>query len=267
MKPHSEELSEVRSYLLGTLSEEEQRRFEERLLTEDDSLEELIVSEEDLIDDYVNDDLPADARLRFEQHFLCTPARQEMLRFAVALGGYTSQASDPVANKSRYTQTAVVPASPSWSARFKSFWSGQSVAFRFAAAAAVVVIVAVTTLLIIPGMFTPKTFATATLSLSSGDRGEGPAITRVKLAQEVDALRLFLKLPASSVSAQGYRVELLDEKLVTRTLEIAGKDGQSLVVEIPARDLRRGEYALLLYAINSDGSEQRINGSYLLTVE
>jgi hypothetical protein len=267
MKPHSEELSEIRSYLLGTLSDDDQRRFEERLLTEDDSLDELIVGEEDLIDDYVNDDLPVDARLRFEQHFLCTPARQEMLRFATALGGYTSPTPIPVANESLHNQTAVEPPNPGWVARFESFWRGQSVAFRFAATAAVIAIVLIPSWLMLRFIRTPKTFAIATLSLSSGDRGEGPAITRLKLAQDVDALRLTLKLPASSVSAHDYRVELIDEKRVTTRLDIAGKDSQSLVVEIPAGDLTPGDYALRLYEINSDGSEQHINGSYLLTIE
>jgi hypothetical protein len=52
-----------------------------------------------------------------------------------------------------------------------------------------------------------------------------------------------------------------------RPLEVAGKDSGSVQVVLPAAQLARGQYALKLFAIETDRSEQRINGSYFFTVE
>ncbi|MBD0327525.1 MAG: hypothetical protein ICV68_13900, partial [Pyrinomonadaceae bacterium] len=52
-----------------------------RLLTEDEFFDELLLGEEELTVDYVNDELTAADRLKFEQHFLSTPERQQKLRF------------------------------------------------------------------------------------------------------------------------------------------------------------------------------------------
>lgn len=241
--------------------------MDERLLSESAFLEELLVGEEELIDDYVNGDLPAESRLRFEQHFLCTPERQEKLRFAIALGRYTSQATEPGSSKSQEDQAIVLPTNLNWGARFKGLWAGQSLAFRFATAIAMVAFVAAIVWLLLPRTFAPTTYATVTLSISSGDRAEGPTATKIKLPQEVDALKIFLNLPDSSVPAQGYRVEWINDQGVKKPLAIAEQDAQSLTVVIPARQLARGYNALQLYVTNSDGIEQRINGNYLFAVE
>lgn len=241
--------------------------MEERLLTESGFLEELLVGEEELIDDYVSDDLSLDSRLRFEQHFLCTPDRKQKLRFAFALRRYVSQASEPVAGKSKEDKTEVLPTGLNWGVRFKAFWSGQTLAFRFAMAVAVIAIVVATVWLSRPRPFAPTMFATVTLSISSGDRGGGQTTTKFKLPREVDALKVVLRLPDLSVPARGYRVELINDQGETKALEIAEQEAHSVTVIIPARQLVHGDYALRLYVANSDNTEQRINGNYLFTVE
>src|SRR5436305_30769 len=89
-----EETQAVRQYLLGNFSEEVRRLLEERLMTEDGSYEELLLSEEELIDDYVSGELSDAERLKFEEHFLCTPERQRQLSFAQALSRYASNATE-----------------------------------------------------------------------------------------------------------------------------------------------------------------------------
>jgi hypothetical protein len=267
MTPHSEDYENIRSYLLGVLSDDDRQIMDERLLSESGFLEEVLVAEEELMDDYVNDDLPADSRLRFEQHFLITPERQQKLKFAFALSRYASQASKVPASASVNNQAAVSPTDLNWYARFKSLWSGQTPAFRFAAVVAVIAIVGVTVWLLRPGRFAPKTFANVTLIISSGERSEGPTSTKVKLPSDVDALKVLLKLPESSNPAQRYRVEWMNDQGVKKPLTITNADAQSLTVVIPARELASGQNALRLYVINSDGSEQRINGDYFFTVE
>ena len=246
---------EIRSYLLGTLSEADQQRIEERLFTVNGFLEELLADEDELIDDYVSNDLDADSRSRFEQHFLSTPERQRKLRFAFALSSYSSRAA------------VVVPTSLNWWERLKAFWSGQTLVFRYAAVVALFAFVAAFVWLSLPRTFTPKSFATITLSISSGDRAEGPTRIKVKLPQNAGALKIILKLPDMPLPARGYRVELINDKGTTESLEIAEQNAQTLAVVLTMSQLVRGDNAFRLYASKSDGGEERINGNYFFTVE
>jgi hypothetical protein len=74
--------------LLGGLTEDAKEQLERRLMTEDGNFQELLIEEEDLVDDYVRDELSEPDRLRFESHFLCTPERRRKLRFAATLREY-----------------------------------------------------------------------------------------------------------------------------------------------------------------------------------
>src|ERR1044072_1838145 len=110
MTLYSENNNELRQYLLGDLTEEARRRVEQRLLTEPDFLEELLAGEEELIDDYVGNELSDDERLKFERHFLCTKERRQQLSFARALSRYVSEseAKEGVVQE----ETARAPATP-----------------------------------------------------------------------------------------------------------------------------------------------------------
>ncbi|HEX6737229.1 MAG TPA: hypothetical protein VF310_03045 [Vicinamibacteria bacterium] len=78
-------MSRHMEYLLGRLPDEEQDRFEEESLMNDEGFEELVAAEDDLIDAYVAGRLTADDAQRFEARFLAAPARRERVAFARAL--------------------------------------------------------------------------------------------------------------------------------------------------------------------------------------
>lgn len=80
----------IRKYLLGELSQNEQERLEERLLTDNDYFQQLLLVEDDLIDDYVSGELTSHERLRFDNYFLAAPERAQDLKFAKALRKYVS---------------------------------------------------------------------------------------------------------------------------------------------------------------------------------
>jgi len=256
MTSHSEGDLQIREYLLGNLSEEDQRLADERLLTESGFLDDLLAGEDDLIDDYVCDDLSQGNRSKFEQHFLCTPERQQKLKFAIALNRYVSNVPQPGK-----------PTPFTWGERFRAFWIGLTPALRYASVFAAIAFGVAIILVAIPKTIPPKTFATVTLSLSSGNRADSTIATKVNLAQNIDALKAILTLPSLPEPARGYRVELIDSEGQTRPVEVLTKDANTLTVIIPAKRLARGEYALRLYVANSDGVEQRINGGYLFVVE
>jgi len=86
MSPDVVDPNKLRQYLLGALTEEEQLApIEERLLVDDDFFEELQLVKDDLIDEYVKDELTANDRQHFEQHFLTTSERREHVRHAQSL--------------------------------------------------------------------------------------------------------------------------------------------------------------------------------------
>jgi hypothetical protein len=107
------------------------------------------------------------------------------------------------------------------------------------------------------------------LTASRNERGEGDQPTVIKLPLKADALKISLQLlnPAVLKTAARYRVELENDNGEKKALETSGHDGQSVVVVIPGAELKRGQYFLRVFAVQADGAEQRIPGSYLLTVD
>src|SRR5205085_4403382 len=199
MSPHAENNQEIRRYLLGGLSQKVLRQVEERLMNEDGFFEELLLVEDELIDDYVGDQLSLDERRRFEQHFLSTPERHGQLRFAQALSRYVSNSSakseteSPEDESARAQRLAPTP-EPTWAERFRAFWGSRAWALRTAAALAVVVVIAGAFWLLRPRTTPPQTFATLTLTTSISNRAEGVQAAKVKLPLNADALRIFLTL-------------------------------------------------------------------------
>ena len=78
----------ARRFWLGQLSPEEQGRIEELAFNDPQTFEFLQAAEDDLIDEFVYDDLSPAERARFQDHFLAQPGRREDLRIARALQGY-----------------------------------------------------------------------------------------------------------------------------------------------------------------------------------
>lgn len=97
----------LRQYLLGTHSPDQQRQVEERLLADGTFFEELSAAEDELVDEYLRDTLPARERGRFEEHFLSTPERRAKLKFARAFGRYVARAD---AGREAATAARITPA-------------------------------------------------------------------------------------------------------------------------------------------------------------
>jgi hypothetical protein len=290
MTLYSENNNELRQYLLGDLTEEARRRVEQRLLTEPDFLEELLAGEEELVDEYVGDELSDDERLKFERHFLCTKERRQQLSFARALSRYVSksEAKEVVVREEMVsvpTTLAPTPAptpvptpapttlkptpKPTLAERLRAFFGGGGFAPRAAIGLAALAVVAVV-LLSVPQPRTspPKTFATITLAAGAGERGAGATATKVSVPLKEDALRILLTLPEGTPAAARYDVELENEKGQVERLEATAQEARTVSLVIPSERLARGQYVLRLYATGADGKEQRVpGGSYLFNAE
>jgi hypothetical protein len=91
MNQIAEDDNTMRRYLLGQLPPHEQGEIEERLFLDSEYFQHLRMAEDELIDDYVYEELSADERERFDNYFLATFGRPEALRIARALKKYTSE--------------------------------------------------------------------------------------------------------------------------------------------------------------------------------
>lgn len=84
----------MRDYLLGNSDAERRAAIEESILCDPGIYEELLVAEEELIDQYITNNLSPSERQQFEAHFLITPERQNNLRFGRLLRRYLNSQPD-----------------------------------------------------------------------------------------------------------------------------------------------------------------------------
>ena len=243
--------NELRKYLLMQISEDQREKIEQRLLTNDDYFEELEIVEDELIDEFLEGGMAEAERKLFEQSVLVSPEWQGKLRFARALAARSVPVPEPIPS--------------TWWERLKTSWGIQSWMLRAATAGALLVVIAGIIWFALPP--SPRTFATFTLPISTSERSQGGVATKIKLPLPAEVLRLQLTLPEGMAQATRYRVELLRENGEKENLPPVEQTQQTVAVEMPADRISRGQYALNLFATKSDGTEERVKGSYLITAE
>jgi hypothetical protein len=86
-------------YLLGSLAEAENERFDELSFTNDEFSDYLKAVENDLIDAYLNDELSGVALEKFQTYYLASPLRREKVEFAKALHTYAAKNTAPAESK------------------------------------------------------------------------------------------------------------------------------------------------------------------------
>ncbi|HEU4386780.1 MAG TPA: hypothetical protein VFV34_03210 [Blastocatellia bacterium] len=110
----------LRAYLLGDLAEDEHVRQEERLLTDKDYFERLLLVEDDLMDEYVSGLLAPAEREKVEKRFLLSPSRQAKIELAANLQRYASElpTAEPALRARRFlpVRASLVQRSPRASA-------------------------------------------------------------------------------------------------------------------------------------------------------
>lgn len=90
---NKEENIELKQYLLGRLSAEDEERLEMRLLTEPEFAEEFDIAVDDLTDAYVTGEIQGEDRQRAERYFFRSADRQNKLKYALALKAHKAQRS------------------------------------------------------------------------------------------------------------------------------------------------------------------------------
>ena len=236
----------IREYLLGHLSDEELEKIEERLMTEDDLFEELEISKSELIEEYCAGELSQNEHEWFEQHYLASAEGKRTHAVAVALNAVKC----PIPTPRKLT----------WIERLRNFLNANRWAMAAATSTAVVIIVAA---VIVFGPRPSTSSYAFTLNSTLSQRSPGEVrYFKVPLNPDLGELRVTLQIPERATRGTNYRVEL-DDRGETKSFKPASYDQNSVVVVIPASAVRENLYALRLYAIKSDGTEQAIPGDYL----
>ncbi|HUS09447.1 MAG TPA: hypothetical protein VMZ30_03190 [Pyrinomonadaceae bacterium] len=250
MSSNHNEPTTVRQYLLGQLADISRDEFEQRFFTDDELVDELLATEDELIEASIAGELSEDEAERFAKYFLITPERQQKLRFRKALQRVAkAEKAEP------FSRAEPLPKALLWHAPGWMNWATASVA-------AIIVLVGII------GTRQPShsSFTELTLTAGLSQRGGGRVAPTIQLPLADDGLKLHLELPSPLISAKHYRVEIETDNGTSNSLKPATHNGQVIDVVIPASALSRGQYAFNVYAIKTDGTEQRVPGTYFLNV-
>jgi hypothetical protein len=236
----------IREYLLGKLSDDEQEKIEERLMVEDDLFQELEILKLELVEDYREGGLSRKERESFEERFLASPEGRRVHAFATAIACLQPR---PVGFPQRI---AAVLRKPHWM-------------LTAVASAAALIVVAVVW---VQSVRQPPKFLATTLTSSAVTRGaEVRQRPRITVPPDVTELRISLTLPQPASPGARYRVELDNRRGEPTTIPTSGHDANSVSVVIPTRQVPPGLYALLVYEIKPDGTEQQIPGNYFFITQ
>lgn len=254
------EHQEIREFLLGNLPSGQQTLLEERLLTHDELYEELVIIEDELVDEYLGNELSSTDRRRFESHFLAAPEHQEKLRFAQTFRQYVA-AEAPVPAEARVASSPNVEAS---SARWWGFLPARNPLAAYALAAAMVLLAIGATWVVWERFSTsprnPDRVVTAVLRPGLS-RGLGTQDNRVTVAGDVGTVRLQLLLPETRYAA--FQATLLDidnrEVVFPATVRTEVINGQrTAVLDIPADVLSPGDHSIKLSGVDEQGNRESL---------
>lgn len=247
----------IREYLLGRFTPEDGERLEERLMTDGEIYQELLVAEDELVDQYVAGQLSDSDTQSFETYFLATPERQQKLRFARSLkkyikltaeGDWIATASDSEAA----SNTSVI--SPAPARKGLSWWPPRPILSYSLAAAAVLVLlfvgVSVIRNLNRPAQGPGKVLA---VELVPGVTRSDGGIRQITITPDTATVQLQLRIP-NDLSYETYRgvLQTIGGDEITRLNDLHRDPSANggVIYPVPASLLIPADYQLKLSGLN-----------------
>jgi hypothetical protein len=238
----------IRDYLLGKLNEDERERIEERLMVEDALFEELEILKGELVEEYREGQLTGKERHSFEHGFLSSAEGRQRQVFAVAI--------DTLEHHRQPQRIGLLE-------RISNLFRKPQWAIPVAGLATVVILA----ILFIRTPQQQSGFVAITLRSSTVTRSEsGAQSPTIAIPGDASELHVSLTLPAPAAPETRYRI-VLDNRRERTGFQPSGQDANSVSVIIPARHVPPGSYALIIYALKPDGTEQQIPGSYYFNTQ
>lgn len=262
----------LRQYLLGQLEDADLSHVEERLMSDSKVYEEVLILEDELIDQYVRDQMTPTDRAKFLNYFLRTTEHQQKVRFARALSKYVDAAEpEETQNVSPVDQEWFDPSEdtshnvrPPSTRRSFPWWPLPTAAYTYASVAILLVLIAGVSWIVIRGLRSagPGRVFEATLTPSEVLREGGGAIQTISIPSGTDTLRLDLVL--SDDHSSDYQVNLVasDGSSVWTRDHLSSKEAAGrkvLNVDLPAKDLKPDTYRIKLRG-RSSGAYEEIEG-------
>jgi hypothetical protein len=241
----------LRRYLLGTLEIADQERLEKRMLTDADFQESLSVTENEIVYEYLTGALSEPERERFDRHFLCTPERQQKLKFFYTLIRSIDNLPKPLSD-------AHLP--PARRPFFPFFFRRENVFLRLSFAVGVLLLLLGVGWLFIQnrsgksagGGSSQLAAYTVTLSPSQLRAVDEAQTARVSVPSGVKEVKFLLPLSAGVYPS--YRAVLAThgggEKFETTKLGIeTAANARNAYLTVPSSILIAGDYQLKLYGL------------------
>jgi len=256
----------LRQYLLGNLSQEKSAPLEERLLSDSHFYQELLVTEDDLVDQYVEDRLSGAERESFELHFMIPAERRQKVSFARALRRYINLNEDAESEEHAVTRLfkgSSVPGGQPAKSRFP-FWPPNPVLAFSLLVAVCLGLLAVSRVVLKrqpSGAIAQHAQRSTTIALVSGSTRSEGITQRIVVPREVDLVQLELALKRNAYLS--YKAELLaDTSILAATQGITPevKDGRAVVrFAVPAEMLKPGDYQIRLSGVSESGDAEAID--------
>jgi len=260
----------MRNYLLGNLEAERRAALKESILCDAGIYEELLVVEEELIDEYITNNLSPSERQQFETNFLITAERQNSLRFGRVLRRYLDSQPFFVPPDEIPVTTGRQDEIDAPATKFFSFAAG-SFARTTTLAVSTAVVVGLVTLTLFcwranrkPEQPTVQANSSQplTVTLTPGSmRSEGTVTPRVSVPPKGVNVRLDLQV--SNPNFHNYKSELFRE---SKSLQTAGElkaepQGEQHVVPwtITGDVLSPGDYQVKLSGVVESGPDEFID--------
>lgn len=136
MAHENDDDSLIRRYLLGQVTEDERQQLEEKMMADTELYNRAVLAEDEMVEEYVQGELPASERASFEASFLRTADGRKQVSFARALSKYVSSAlseAGPIAADEPVPVPAAKVHNPVW-------WRHPALVPYFKLAAAAVIV-------------------------------------------------------------------------------------------------------------------------------
>jgi hypothetical protein len=240
--------SELREYLLGILPGPQQEQLEKRVLTDSEFYEQLLASEDELVDEYLSNSLNERERRQFESHFGASKDRRQKIHFGQSLRTYLQSRTDPQVE-------TVSLKSPGVFAGF--WWQRKAIAVSLFIAVAFGVLAVFLLSQKRSGQLAPQGQVAVVTLVPGSVRSEG-ALQRVAQPRGNGSVQIKLELGTNEY--QTYRVALFREDELITTFEPVRAQNEGghfvLPVTVESSRLEPGDYRLKVEGISVSGQTE-----------
>src|SRR5258705_2111697 len=259
VKPNSENHI-MRTYLLGILPVELRLKLEERILTEGQAYEELLIAEDELIDQYIAGSLDDKELKSFESNFLITVERQQKVRFGRVFRRYLN--SELAVTTQEGSTKQLSESWRLWNALGLISWAFRGPVPALSLTVTVILGATATAYLLyqrIDSQQPPQRILAVAL-VSGSTRSEG-TVQRVPAPPAGASIEFQLEFKAGDYNY--YKSELFkeDEKLKTidKLAPEAKEDHEFVSVTVPGELLKPADYEIKLTGISDSGQSEPVD--------